>query len=513
MATEFPAHLFRMSGSPEAIRTAQAAYRRFGQSSSAAADRITGMDTGQFIGPEGDQFREKVDSEIPPHLRVTGEAFTKVATALGGFASQLTDLQGGMRPVADQAPAAWERLQAAKTSLADAQAADQHHARAQQQAMQQHQQALADAQARNQPAPTAPQSHHRSSAPGAQAELAAAQREWDALVHKATSLRSEMTAATESCCKVINSAKGMRFQEPPAAYDLIGQGRDFVREHKDVLKSISSALKVVSAAATVVGLALQAIPVVGNAVGAAFLAVGAATGVAALGIDAAVYAATGEGSLTSIMVDTALTVIPIGRLAKLGKGALSVFKSSGKAASVSDDAVRAADDVADGAGDAAGKFETIPMRDQYVGEHLRGFEGRPKPVKYLTAAQRQEHMLSVGDDGLLRTNKGELFDTSTGTSLHSQNDPRAIFVMDKHGNVFASNHQELGRFHHSSLAAGEPVAAAGELGVKDGVVNFVSNASGHYRPGKEATMNFMRHLFNDRKAKFDPDADVKILGE
>lgn len=501
MSTDFPAPLFRMGGSPEAIRAAEARYRRFGQNAHEAADRITRMDTSQFVGPEGDQFRNKVDSELPPHLRITGEAFTKVATALSGFASQLSDLQGGMRPVADQAPAAWERLQAARNALTDAQNFDQQQARAQQQ----HQRAVADAQARNQPPPAPPQ-FRQSATPTAQADLAAAQREWDALVHKATALRSEMTAATESCCKLINSAKGMRFQQPPGALDLIAQGRDFVREHKDVLKNISSALKVASAACTAIGLALQAIPAVGNAVGGAFLAVGAGAGVAALGIDSAVYASTGDGDLTSIVVDAALTVLPVGRIAKLGKQGLLLFRGSDSAAKAAENTAKAVDDTG-----SAAKFDTTPLRDEYVGEHLPGFRGRANPVTYLSAAKRQQHLISVGDDGLLRDARGNLFDTTTGTSVHSS-EPRAIFVMDEHGNVFASNYQEIGRFHHSSLSAGRPVAAAGELGVKDGVVHFVSNASGHYRPGKEATTAFMHHLFNERGAKFDPDADVKILG-
>ena len=503
MSTEFPAHLFRMGGSPEEIRAAEARYRRFGRNAHDAADGITRMDTSQFVGPEADQFREKVHSEIPPHLRITGEAFTEVATALSGFASQLSDLQGGMRPVADQAPAAWERLQAARNALTEAQTVDQQQDRA-------HQQAVAEAQVRNQPPPLPPQQHRQPATPSAQADLAAAQRDWDALVHKATALRSEMTAATESCCRLINSARSARFQEPPGALDLIAQGRDFVREHKDVLKNVSSALKVASAACTAIGLALQAIPAVGNAVGGAFLAVGAGAGAAALGIDAAVYSATGDGDLTSIVVDTALTVLPVGRIAKLGKRGMLLFKGSGSTARAAENTAKAGDDTGSAAN--AGTFETTPLRDEYVGEHLPGFRGRSHPVTYLSAAKRQQHLLSVGDDGLLRDARGNLFDTTAGASVHSS-EPRAIFVMDEGGDVFASNYQEVGRFHHSSLSAGNPVAAAGELGVKDGVVHFVSNASGHYRPGKEATLNFMRHLFHDRGAKFDPDADVKILGE
>ena len=38
---------------------------------------------------------------------------------------------------------------------------------------------------------------------------------------------------------------------------------------------------------------------------------------------------------------------------------------------------------------------------------------------------------------------------------------KAIFVMDENRDFYASKFQQVGRFHHSSLAGGEPVAAAG----------------------------------------------------
>src|SRR5262245_22942299 len=37
-------------------------------------------------------------------------------------------------------------------------------------------------------------------------------------------------------------------------------------------------------------------------------------------------------------------------------------------------------------------------------------------------------------------------------------------------------------FHHSSFTAGDPVAAAGEMRAKQGVLELISNESGHYQP-------------------------------
>ena len=53
----------------------------------------------------------------------------------------------------------------------------------------------------------------------------------------------------------------------------------------------------------------------------------------------------------------------------------------------------------------------------------------------------------------------------------------AIFVMEKDGTFYASKYQRVGEFHHSSLVAGRPVAAAGEIGVVDGtLISFQTEA-------------------------------------
>lgn len=144
-------------------------------------------------------------------------------------------------------------------------------------------------------------------------------------------------------------------------------------------------------------------------------------------------------------------------------------------------------------------FDGTPMLDHYHGEQHGGvFEG---PVRYLDEAQRQEYKMHVDDDGLLRTDDGRLFDTTNGYG----HDGRGIFVMDKHGDIFASKFPIVGHFHHSSFLGGEPVGAAGELGVKDGKVQLISNISGHYQPTKTSTYDFIKHLYNDKGAFFDRD--------
>jgi hypothetical protein len=78
-----------------------------------------------------------------------------------------------------------------------------------------------------------------------------------------------------------------------------------------LLQQLSGALKVVSLVAGV----LSFIPVLAPVM--APLAVG--TALAASAIDLSVYAATGEGDLTTVLVDVGLTVLPgVGKLARMG---------------------------------------------------------------------------------------------------------------------------------------------------------------------------------------------------
>jgi hypothetical protein len=147
------------------------------------------------------------------------------------------------------------------------------------------------------------------------------------------------------------------------------------------------------------------------------------------------------------------------------------------------------------------------MNPRFVGENV---PGNPiwggNGVKYLTDTERGGYQLFV-KDGKLYDAEGNLFDTSGAMTVHS-GEGRAIFVMDENGNLYASNYQEVGVFHHSSLLAGEPVAGAGELQVSNGEIQIISDKSGHYMPTHDYTMqtvNYLRSLglnINDSQIEF-----------
>lgn len=144
---------------------------------------------------------------------------------------------------------------------------------------------------------------------------------------------------------------------------------------------------------------------------------------------------------------------------------------------------------------ATKKFPTKEMDPHYAGEEMPGgnnWSGRG-PVKYLNESERQPFRLQSRDGKLCDAN-GNPFDTSSGASVHRGGGGRAIFVMDENGTIFASNYQEVGRFHHSSFLSGGPVAGAGELQVTNGTPELLTLRSGHYKPTPEMTQAVYQRL-------------------
>ena len=117
-------------------------------------------------------------------------------------------------------------------------------------------------------------------------------------------------------------------------------------------------------------------------------------------------------------------------------------------------------------------------------------------VKYLDENELLEHELGVKNGKLVHANgpsAGTPFDTAESSTFFS-GDGKAIFVMTPEGRIYASTFQEPGKFHHSSLARGKPVAAAGELTVVDGNLIEVSNRSGHYQPTQKMNDQLIEEL-------------------
>ncbi|SDS90781.1 hypothetical protein [Bradyrhizobium canariense] len=143
-----------------------------------------------------------------------------------------------------------------------------------------------------------------------------------------------------------------------------------------------------------------------------------------------------------------------------------------------------------------GRYQVTPMLARFAGEEIPGNRiWAGNAVRYLTPAERASYALTLRD-GRICDAAGKPFDTRGSESLFSDN--RAIFVMDADGNFFASKDQKIGEFHPSSLAAGGPVAAAGELEVIGGVLKALSDKSGHYTPARRFTVQAIDRLKKNR---------------
>jgi hypothetical protein len=128
------------------------------------------------------------------------------------------------------------------------------------------------------------------------------------------------------------------------------------------------------------------------------------------------------------------------------------------------------------------------MQKKWEGEHLEPHPelGSDKPVRYLNAKERMEFEVHVMN--------GRLYD-NTGKPLNTP-DKGGIFAMSPEGRIYFAPHDVAvkGAFHHSSFLAGAPLAAAGELSVKNGEVRGISMSSGHYLPRREHVEQFKREL-------------------
>ena len=94
----FPAKAFGIDGDPQAVRESGRAYGRFATTAGEATADLRVLDSGSWVGSEGDAFRARL-GEIPPHLEVAHSAFAQVARALDGFADMLASAQGRMAGV------------------------------------------------------------------------------------------------------------------------------------------------------------------------------------------------------------------------------------------------------------------------------------------------------------------------------------------------------------------------------------------------------------------------------
>ena len=147
-------------------------------------------------------------------------------------------------------------------------------------------------------------------------------------------------------------------------------------------------------------------------------------------------------------------------------------------------------------------YDTVPLIERFAGEEHGKKLWSAKlnrdiffETKYFDQAERKKFQLTINKDGKLYDSNNQPFDSSAGDLRGLSNSTgRAMIVMDAQGNLYSSNYQEVGKFHHSSFLAGGPIAFAGEVIIEKGIVKKIKDLAGHYNPPRALYAQFLYHL-------------------
>jgi hypothetical protein len=150
-----------------------------------------------------------------------------------------------------------------------------------------------------------------------------------------------------------------------------------------------------------------------------------------------------------------------------------------------------------------GELKSTEWEAHYTAPVGKRYEGENQPGNTVWANEERKQTYVPPDAGAARSEFGyditggkvgsgdELLDTTgigTTARFKGSKPERMIFTMDTEGdlNLADSRAEEDARpgmrVHHSTLGGGVEVAGAGEMKIREGVVEQVSDTSGHYRP-------------------------------
>ena len=112
-------------------------------------------------------------------------------------------------------------------------------------------------------------------------------------------------------------------------------------------------------------------------------------------------------------------------------------------------------------------------------------------VKYFSKEELFPYAL-FSKDGLMVNHQGK--------KISSDFDPEAmsfehgLLVIDKNNNVYLLPFESRGKYHHSSLSAGDDILFAGTAAFHNGILREFSNSSGHYKPDSKQTLRVLKTL-------------------
>jgi hypothetical protein len=133
-----------------------------------------------------------------------------------------------------------------------------------------------------------------------------------------------------------------------------------------------------------------------------------------------------------------------------------------------------------------------------------GANGEVSHVTFLNKLARLEFLV-IPDPNLYSSSLRPLVDANARTPHDNQDTsfgaPVAeMYAMDSYGNLFVKDARSLtdgGMWNHSSFNAGNPVVCAGMILIRQGRLDHIDSASGHYQPDAVALRAAVKHLRNE----------------
>ena len=126
------------------------------------------------------------------------------------------------------------------------------------------------------------------------------------------------------------------------------------------------------------------------------------------------------------------------------------------------------------------------------------FKDQTKGTIMLTPEQRDTHRIHISNRKFVsrsRTRSDEFHVFDTGKMKSHGKQGFAAYVINMNGEISVFNHHNMAdHYAHSSMNAGKPVMAAGEVQIHNGKLIALTTHSGHYKPSAQNVYETLKHF-------------------
>jgi hypothetical protein len=137
--------------------------------------------------------------------------------------------------------------------------------------------------------------------------------------------------------------------------------------------------------------------------------------------------------------------------------------------------------------------------EKYLFQYLRRVRAEnpsPDNVQYIEDSDRWKYQVVFSESGLAYERfsemGGQVLQTGNPITTKGADLSTCAYAVDEKGVFYTETSHHTGELlNHCSYLAGRPVMCAGNIGITNGIVGYIDNGSGHYRPTVE---NLLRGL-------------------